>query len=144
MGPMSEFDPATYTEDSRATWNEAAPRYDNAEGRYFLFFAGGFPGAFAAVVVFPRLGFVSTPPSSSERPSSISTVCVTASAPFNAGWAAAGAIVCVVGTVELTDAAFPQRQPAVQSTNVNAINTDGLIALLTDTSWMVTDPMQFP
>jgi hypothetical protein len=39
---------------------------------------------------------------------------------------------------------LPQRQPARQSTNVITINTDGLIALLTDTSWMVTDSMQFP
>ena len=87
---------------------------------------------------------VSALPSSSERPSSTSTVCVTASVPFTAGWAAAGAIVCVVGAVEVTDADFPQRQPATQSTNIITINTDGLIALFTDTSWMVTDTMQFP
>jgi hypothetical protein len=111
---------------------------------YLCFFTGVFAGFFAVPGVFSVCALVSAPPSSSERPSSTSTVCVTASVPFTAGCAAAGAIVCVVGAVELTDADFPQRQPAVQSTNVNTINTDGLIALLTDTSWMVTDSMQFP
>lgn len=108
------------------------------------FFGGVFAGVFVEAGFFAVCAFVSAPPSSSERPSSTSTVCVTASVPFTAGCAAAGAIVCVVGAVELTAADFPQRQPAVQSTNVNTINTDGLIALLTDTSWMVTDSMQFP
>ncbi len=111
---------------------------------HLCFFGGVFAGFFAAAGVFAVCELVSAPPSSSERPSSTSTVCVTASVPFTAGWAAAGAIVCVVGAVERTAVDLPQRQPARQSTNVITINTDGLIALLTDTSWMVTDSMQFP
>lgn len=35
MNAMSEFDPKTYTEDSRATWNEAAPRYDKLSAALF-------------------------------------------------------------------------------------------------------------
>src|SRR5207237_10853403 len=44
-------------------------------------------------------GFVITPPSSSERLSSSSTVWVIASVPAVSGRAAAGAIVCVVAGV---------------------------------------------
>src|SRR5207248_7501675 len=50
---------------------------------YFFFFPAGFAGF--ALAVLAACGFVSTPPSSSERPSSTSTVCVTASPPFAAG-----------------------------------------------------------
>ena len=35
MGPVSEFDPDVYHEDSRATWNEAAPRYDKLSAALF-------------------------------------------------------------------------------------------------------------
>jgi ubiquinone/menaquinone biosynthesis C-methylase UbiE len=35
MGPMSEFDPVVYHEDSRAAWNEAAPRYDRLSAALF-------------------------------------------------------------------------------------------------------------
>jgi ubiquinone/menaquinone biosynthesis C-methylase UbiE len=35
MERMSEFDPATYHENSRATWNEAAPRYDKLTAALF-------------------------------------------------------------------------------------------------------------
>lgn len=35
MATMTEFDPDAYTEDSRATWNEAAPRYDKLSAALF-------------------------------------------------------------------------------------------------------------
>lgn len=47
MADMAEFDPAAFTEESRATWNDAAPRYDklsaalfNPIAEEFLAFAG--------------------------------------------------------------------------------------------------------
>ena len=35
MAPMGEFDPDVFTADSRATWNEAAPRYDKLSSAMF-------------------------------------------------------------------------------------------------------------
>jgi ubiquinone/menaquinone biosynthesis C-methylase UbiE len=35
MTAMGEFDPAVYTEESRATWNDAAPRYDKLSAGLF-------------------------------------------------------------------------------------------------------------
>ena len=60
-----------------------------------FFFDGVFAGAFFAFVVFDALAM----PSDSERLSSMSTVCVTASVAVlsAAGWAVAGAMVWVVG-----------------------------------------------
>src|SRR5262249_706362 len=54
---------------------------------YFFFFAGA--GAFLTG------GVAAAPPSATERLSSTSTVWVMASLPLGAGWAAAGAMVCV-------------------------------------------------
>src|SRR5258706_6372483 len=108
------------------------PITDNGEApdnRYF-FFTGGF-AAFAGVFAF--CGLVSTPPSSSERPSSTSTVWVTASPPFVEGWPAAGAIVCVVGAVVVADGPFP-RQPGARSASDIRIRSDSLAVFLTDTS----------
>ena len=79
-------------------------------GHFFVFFAGGFAGVFGAVVVVvvavvvlvvvvDGVEFVSAPPSSSERLSSTSTVCVIASVPVGCGWGAAGAMVSVVAVV---------------------------------------------
>jgi hypothetical protein len=111
---------------------------------HLCFFAGVFAGVFGDAGFFVFCELVSAPPSSSERPSSTSTVCVTASVPFTAGCAAAGAIVCVVGAVEVTDDDFPPRQPAKQSANVTTINTDSVAGLFTDTSLMDIHLMQFP
>lgn len=35
MKPAKEFDPQAYTKDARATWNEAAPRYDKLSAAFF-------------------------------------------------------------------------------------------------------------
>lgn len=35
MKKINEFDPAEYTKDARATWNEAAPRYDKLSAAFF-------------------------------------------------------------------------------------------------------------
>jgi hypothetical protein len=64
--------------------------------------------------------------------------------PFTAGCAAAGAIVWVVGAVDVTVDDFPQRQPEAQNVNIITINTDSVAGLFTNTSWMDTGSMQFP
>ena len=102
-----------------------------------------FTGVFGGGVFFAVCVFVGATPSPSERLSSTSTVCVTASVPLTAGWAAAGAIVCVVGAVEVS-ADFPQRQPDSDNSDIIRVNNDSVAALFTDTSSMDTDPMQFP
>lgn len=114
-----------------------------AQPGYLCFFGGVFAGVLAVPGVFAACGFVSTPPSSSERPSSTSTVCVTASVPLSAGWAAAGAMVCVVGAVDVTADDFPHPQ-ADRQNNAIRIGTDSVTGLFTNTSWMDTDAMQFP
>ncbi|MEA2165168.1 MAG: hypothetical protein QOK37_3295 [Thermoanaerobaculia bacterium] len=110
---------------------------------YLCFFTGVFAGVFGGAVFFAVCVFVSAAPSPSERLSSTSTVCVTASVPLTAGCAAAGAIVWVVGAVDVS-ADFPQRQPDSDNINIINVNTDSVAALFTDTSSMDTDPMQFP
>ncbi len=82
------------------------------DGYFFPFFFFDV----AAVAVVAAFGFAATPPpSTSERLSSISTVWVMASVPLvGAGFAAAGAIVCVVacGAVESLRVLQPAKSAA--------------------------------
>jgi hypothetical protein len=83
-------------------------------------------------------GLVITPPSASDRLSSMSTVCVIASVPVGDGWAAAGAIVSVT-----VDGSFAsgRRQPAARTLH-NTIGNTQYIGFLTGPP---TGPiMQFP
>ena len=73
-----------------------------------------FDGAFFGAAFVLGAVFAVVMPSDSERLSSTSTVCVMVSVPSGAGWAAAGAIVCVVGS-DAVDPLLWRAQPAVRS-----------------------------
>src|SRR5205085_7114634 len=86
----------------------------------------------AAPVFAVDFGFVITPPSSSERLSSSSTVWVIASVPAVSGRAAAGAIVCVVAGV-VSFFCSRRGQPASASATNKMIN-GSVAGFLTGTS----------